>query len=81
LSNLRGSSRDIGIEPMAFEYDWLMTSAKLKVELIYFFDYDVVVTVIGVGRTNSSIRGFSIGPTELVASCVEAIAIHIIYGE
>ena len=66
---------------MAFEYDWLMTSVKLKVELVYFFDYAVVVAVIGAGRTNSSIRGFSIGPTELVASCVEAIAIHIIYGE
>jgi hypothetical protein len=66
---------------MAFEYDWLMTSTNLKVELIYFFDYVVVVTVIGAGRTNSNIHGFSIGPTELVASCVEAIAIHIIYGE
>jgi hypothetical protein len=66
---------------MAFEYDWLMTSAKLKVELVYFFDYAVVVAVIGAGRTNSSICGFLIRPTELVASCVEAIVIHIIYSE
>jgi hypothetical protein len=66
---------------MAFEYDWLMTFAKLKVELVYFFDDVIVVTIIGVGRMNSGIRGFLIGPTELVASCVEAIAIHIIHGE
>ena len=81
LSNLRGSSRDIGIEPMAFEYDWLMTSAKLKVELVYFFDYAVVVAVIGAGRTNSSACGASVGPTLLVASRAKVIAIRIINGE
>jgi len=81
LSNLRGYSRDIRIEPMAFEYDLIRSFATLKIELVYFFYYAVVVALIGAGRMNSGVHGFLIGPTPLVVSCVKAIAIHIINGE
>ena len=66
---------------MAFENHWIKSFGTLKVELVYFFDYAVIVTLIGAGRTNSGIHGFPIGPTPLVVSCVKAIAIHIINGE
>ena len=69
------------MKPMAFEYDWIRSFATLKIKLIYFFYYAVVVALIGAGRMNSGIRGFSIGPTPLVVSYVKAIAIHIINGE
>jgi hypothetical protein len=81
LSNLRGYSHDIRIEPLAFQYDWIRSFATLKIELVYFFYYAIVVALIGVGRTNSDIRGFLIRPTPLVVSCVKAIAIHIINGK
>jgi hypothetical protein len=81
LSNLRGCSHDIRIKPMSFEYDWIRSFATLKIELVYFFYYVIVVVLIGVRRTNSGIRGFSIGPIPLVVSCVKVIAIHIINGE
>ena len=66
---------------MAFEYDLIRSFATLKIELVYFLYYAIVVTLIGAGCTNSGIRGFPIGPTSLVVSCVKAIAIHIINGE
>jgi hypothetical protein len=63
---------------MAFEYDWIRSFATLKIELVYFFYYAIVVALIGAGRMNSGIHGFPIGPTHLVVSCLKAIAIHII---
>jgi len=81
LPNLRGSSRDFMIEPMAFENHWIKSFGTLKVELIYFFDYAIIVTLIGARRTNSGARGASVGPTLLVASRAKAIAIRIINGE
>ena len=44
---------------MAFEYDWIRSFATLKIELVYFFYYAVVVALFGAGRTNSGIRGLS----------------------
>jgi hypothetical protein len=81
LSNLRGCSHDIRIEPMAFEYEWIRSFATLKIELVYFFYYAVVVVLIGARRTNSNICGFLIQLTPLVVSCVKAIATHIINDE
>jgi hypothetical protein len=66
---------------MAFEYDWIRSFVTLKIELVYFFYYAIVVMLIGVGRMNSGIRGVPIGLTPLVVSCVKAIPIHIINGE
>ena len=66
---------------MAFEYHWIKIFGTLKVELVYFYDYAVIVALIGAGRMNSGICGLSIGPILLVASCVKAIAIHIINSE
>jgi hypothetical protein len=43
---------------MAFEYHWLKRFGTLKLELVYLFDYVVIVLVIIVGRTNSATRGF-----------------------
>jgi len=63
---------------MAFEYHWVKRFGALKVELVYFFDYAVIVTIIGAGRTNSCARGLPVGPTLFVPSRAKAIAIHII---
>ena len=81
LPKLRGRSRYIRIEPMAFEYDWIKRFATLKSELVYFFDYAIVVTVIGARRTNSGIRGSSVWATLFVSCCVKALSIHIINGK
>ena len=81
LPKLRGRSRYIRIEPMAFEYDWIKRFATFKSELVYFFDYAVVVAVIGARRTNSGIRGSSVWATLFVSCCVKAISIHIINGK
>jgi hypothetical protein len=57
LPNVIGSSDDLGIEPMAFEHHWFKSLGALKVELVYFFDYAVIVTVIVTGCMNSCARG------------------------
>ena len=66
---------------MAFENHWIKSFGTLKVELVYFFDYAVIVVLIGAERTNFGARGASVGPTLLVASRAKAIAIRIINGE
>ena len=66
---------------MAFENHWIKSFGTLKVELVYFFDYAVIVVLIGVGRTNFGARGALVGPTLLAASRAKAIAIRIINGE
>jgi len=58
LPNLKVFFRDIRIEPMAFEYHWLKSFGTLKFELVYLFDYAVIVLLICAGRTNSAARGF-----------------------
>jgi hypothetical protein len=79
--NLKVFSHDIRIEPIAFEYHWLQRTATLEFELVYLFDYAVIVLLIIAGRTNSAARGFLLGPALLVASSAKAIAIDIISGE
>jgi hypothetical protein len=81
LPNVIVSSSFIRIEPMAFEYHWFKLFRALKVELVYFFNYAIIVEIIVAGRTNSCARGLSGGPTLLVASRAKAIAIHIINDE
>jgi hypothetical protein len=66
---------------MVFEYHWLQRTATLEFELVYLFDYAVIVLLIITGRTNTAARGFLLGPTLLVASTAKAIAIDIINGE
>jgi len=63
---------------MAFEYPWVKRFGALKVELVYFFDYVLIVAIIGARRTNSYARGLPVGPTLFVPSRVKAIDIHII---
>jgi hypothetical protein len=81
LPNVIGSSRDIRIEPMAFEYHWFKSFGARELKLVYFFDYAIIVETIVAGRTNSCARGLSVRPTLLIASRAKAIAIHIINGE
>jgi hypothetical protein len=64
-----------------FEYHWLQRTATLEFELVYLFDYVVIVLLIIAGRTNSAARGVLLGPALLVASSAKAIAIDIINGE
>jgi hypothetical protein len=78
LPNLRCSSDGIWIEPMASEYNYIERFCTLKRELKYFFNYAIIVAIIGAGRTNSGIRGASIGPTLLITSRVKAIPIDIV---
>jgi hypothetical protein len=66
---------------VAFEHHWLKSFGAREVELVYFFDYAIIVEIIIAGRTNSCARGLSAGPTLLVASRAKAIVIHIINGE
>jgi hypothetical protein len=66
---------------MVFEHHWLKSFGAWEVELVYFFDYAIIVEIVIAGRTNSYARGLSAGPTLLVASRAKAIAIHIINGE
>jgi len=63
---------------MAFEYDRLKRFATMKYEFIDFFNYAIILDPIKGCRTNSEICCSSIGPTLLVAFCVEAISIDII---
>jgi hypothetical protein len=42
---------------MTFEHHWFKSLGALKVELVYFFDYAVIVTVIVAGCTNSCAHG------------------------
>jgi len=63
---------------MTFEYHWVKRFGALEVELVYFFDYVVIVAIIGAGHTNSCARGLPVGPTLSVPSRTKAIAIHII---
>jgi hypothetical protein len=66
---------------MAFEYHWLKIFGTPKVELVYFFNYAVIVLLICAGRTNSRASGFAVRTILLVASGAKAIAIDIINGE
>jgi hypothetical protein len=81
LPNVIGSSRDIRIEPMAFEYHWFKSFRAQELELVYFFNYAIIVETIVAWRTNSCARGLLAGPTLLIPSHAKAIAIHIINGE
>jgi hypothetical protein len=81
LPNVIDPSHDIRIEPMAFEYHWFKSFGAWELELVYFFDYAIIVETIVAGCTNSYARGLSSGPTLLVPSYAKMIAIHIINGE
>jgi hypothetical protein len=66
---------------MAFEYNWFKSFGARELELIYLFDYAIIVETIVAERTNSYARGLSAGSILLVPSRAKAIAIHIINSE
>ena len=63
---------------MAFENDGSQLYGTMKLEFVYFFYSSVIPDPILAWRKDSSVSGFSIGPTLLVSCCVEAISIHVI---
>jgi hypothetical protein len=78
----RGLLRYCRIKPLAFEYDWPRCFFTMVFELVYFFNYAIIVLLLSVGRNYSrnkysGIRGPWIGPTLLIACCVKAISIHV----
>ena len=66
---------------MAFEYDRIKRFGTIKSKLVYFFNSSIIVEAISAGRKNSTICGFFIRPTLLVACYVKAISIHVITGK
>jgi len=76
--NTRGPSHNIGIKPMAFEYDWIERFASTKIKFVYFFNYSIILEAIKARRTNSGICGPSVGHFLLMALGAKTITIHII---
>ena len=63
---------------MAFENNGSQWYGTSKLEFVYFFKSSIILDPILAWRKDSSISGFSIGPTLLVSCCVKAISIHVI---
>jgi hypothetical protein len=63
---------------MAFEYHWSKRFETMKIELIYFFHSSIILDLVKPGRKDSRTRGFSIGPTLVVACCVKMVSFDVI---
>ena len=50
----------------------------MKIEFIYFFNSSIILDLVKPGRKDSRTRGFSIGPTLVVACCVKTVSIDVI---
>jgi hypothetical protein len=50
----------------------------MKIEFIYFFDLSIILDLVKPERKDSRTRGFSIGPTLVVACCAKTVSINII---
>jgi hypothetical protein len=50
----------------------------MKIEFIYFFDSSKILDLVKPGRKDSRTRGFSIGPTLVVACCAKTVSIDVI---
>ena len=63
---------------MAFEYDRSKRFGTIKIEFIYFFNSFIILDLVKLGRKDSRTRGFSIGPTLVVACCAKTVSIDVI---
>jgi hypothetical protein len=63
---------------MAFEYDRFEMFTTRERQLIYFFNYSIIVFSIIACHTNSGVCGSAVWPILLMAFCVKAVPIHVI---
>jgi hypothetical protein len=63
---------------MTFEYHWNKRFGTIKIEFIYFFNSSIKLDIVKLGRKDSRTRGFSIGPTLVVACCAKTVSIDVI---
>jgi hypothetical protein len=63
---------------MTIEYHWSKRFGTMKIEFIYFFGSSKIIDLVKPRRKDSRTRGYSIGPTLVVACCAKTVSIDII---
>jgi hypothetical protein len=63
---------------MTFEYYRTKRFGTMKIEFVYFFNSSIILDLVKSGRKDPKTRGFSIGPTLVVACCAKTISINVI---
>jgi hypothetical protein len=50
----------------------------MKIEFIYLFDLSIILDLVKPRHKDSRTRGYSIGPTLVVACCAKTVSIDVI---